>query len=158
MSSLLTSQTSAYLLHRTWHHSAHKAAFTDHAIRAFAKFALRNSAKQRRWCLLTPSKQLCIQKYTGACVKRARYYTASTPPKTKFPGGDDTSVVTIEQWHCSTTKINFQFSQVQEKGSLKGYCDSVRLLNRMSAEIWMSRKQCLSATWDRWRLVLLLSD
>lgn len=118
MSSLLTSQTSAYLLHRTWHHSAHKAAFTDHAIRAFAKFTLCNSTKQRRWCLLTPSKQLCIHKYTSACVKRARYYTASTPPMTKFPWGDNTSVMTIEQWHCSTvctTKINFRFSQVREK-------------------------------------------
>lgn len=78
-----------HLLHRMWHHSAHKAAFTHLIVRVWAKFMPYNEYKD------ATMNFACVFESKYAYISTETYYTAWTALETKFSYCSETSVCAV---------------------------------------------------------------
>lgn len=78
-----------HLLHRMWHHSAHKAAFAHLIVWVWAKFTQCNEYKDATMNLA------CVFESKYAYISTKTYYTAWTALETKFSYCSETSVCAV---------------------------------------------------------------
>lgn len=78
-----------HLLHRMWHHSAHKVAFTHLIVRVWAKFTRCNEYKD------ATMNFACVFESKYAYISTETYYTAWTALETKFYYCSETSVSAV---------------------------------------------------------------